>query len=663
MRIGLFSDTFPPDLNGVANSTYILFQELKKHGHDVYVVATRSGTGWASWNEEHDVLRLAGVTVKQLYGYAVTTPFHINALNEVRMLNLDVIHAQTEFGVGMFARICARQLNIPLVSTYHTSYQDYTHYINLLNSDRFDAQMKKAVAWFSRYISDSAVEVIAPSDKTRELLERYHVTSEINVVPTGLQLDRFSPKIEDKERTRVIRREFDISEQERLIIYVGRIAEEKALDLVIDGFGIAEKNGCPLRLLVVGGGPDLERLKKYTAEKGISNVLFAGPRPAAEVADYYRSADFFVSASLSETQGMTFVEAMASGLPLLARKDVVLQELLFDGETGWYFKDAADLAEKLHMVETMSEDALNEMKQRVIQQVQPLSSERFYERAINVYEKAIDVYENMLVIEDVQVKEDVVQIYVTNMKPSSDEDIRLIMSLDDYYNEGIRRGMRISSGVLERIRKKQDAVRAWRSCMRKIAVKDRTRKEIYDWLTRNTSCDIETINGIVEKLEAKGYIDDERYCVENISRMKVALFGKERMVRELRRKGIPSEMITDILGTQPDTEYEDALAYAKRAARTLPDTSVRMKQSKLRSKLIQKGYSGEIAEKVALEYDFHSDSMGELESLRKCAQKAKKRYEKKYSGTKLRNTVYRYCGAQGYTAEDIYVILDEMEWD
>ena len=114
MRIGLFSDTFPPDLNGVANSTYILFRELKKHGHDVYVVATRPGTGWAKWNDEHDVLRLAGVTVKRLYGYAVTTPFHINALNEIRALDLDVIHVQTEFGVGIFGRIVGEILNVPV---------------------------------------------------------------------------------------------------------------------------------------------------------------------------------------------------------------------------------------------------------------------------------------------------------------------------------------------------------------------------------------------------------------------------------------------------------------------------------------------------------------------------------------------------------------------
>ena len=229
MRIGLFSDTFPPDLNGVANSTYLLSEQLKKHGHDVFVVCTRKGTGWAKWNEDHTVLRLAGVTIKYLYGYAVTSPFHVNALNEVRELNLDVIHVQTEFGVGIFARFCAKQLNIPLVSTYHTSYEDYTHYINLLKSDRFDAQMKKAVAWFSKYMSDSSAAVIAPSEKTKKLLECYHVTSEIHVVPTGLDLELFAPEREDPGRTREIREAFGFGSDERTAIYLGRIAEEKAV--------------------------------------------------------------------------------------------------------------------------------------------------------------------------------------------------------------------------------------------------------------------------------------------------------------------------------------------------------------------------------------------------------------------------------------------------
>ena len=98
MKIGLFSDTFVPEINGVANSTYILFQELKRHGHEVYVVTTYRGKESMEWNESHDVLRLNGIQLKFLYGYVMTSPFHSQALEVIRSLNLQIIHAQTEFG-------------------------------------------------------------------------------------------------------------------------------------------------------------------------------------------------------------------------------------------------------------------------------------------------------------------------------------------------------------------------------------------------------------------------------------------------------------------------------------------------------------------------------------------------------------------------------------
>ena len=663
MKIGLFTDTFPPDLNGVANSTWILFQELKKHGHDAYVVCTRKGTGWAEWNEDHTILRLAGISLKRLYGYAITTPLHVNALNEIRKLNLDVIHCQTEFGVGIFARICSKQLNIPLVSTYHTSYEDYTHYINLINSERLDSQLQKGVAWMSKLYGESSVSVIAPSVKTREVLEKYNIRTSIHVVPTGLVLDQFDPELEKRQVTEEIRKTYGIPAEERLVIYLGRIAEEKALDLVIDGFEKAEKEGCPIRLLVVGGGPDLERLKKYVASKNAGDtVKFAGPKPAEEVADYYRSADVFVSASLSETQGMTFAEAMASGLPLLARRDVVLENLLIDGKTGWYFTDAEDLAEKLKMLQNLSEEELNEMKENALRQIQPLSSEVFYERVMEVYEDAVKSFSEMMIIEDVQVKDDIVQIYLADMQGRSKEDIRILLTMDDYFNEGLRKGMRISGSMIKTLQAREDAVKAWHSCLRKVAVKDRTRKEIYDWLTKNTSCSIETINGIVERMEEKGYLNDDRYCEESITKMKLALLGDERIVRSLRKKGIPYEMIRRHLDEKPDDEYENAMTFANRAANSIRNKSVMKKKQSLREKMLVKGYSPEITSRVISSMNFEEDEFQELDSLRRCAIKAKKHYEKKYDGTKLRNSVFRYCSAQGYQTENIYVILDEMEW-
>ena len=376
MRIGLFTDTFPPDINGVANSTYILFQELKKHGHDVFVIAPRKGAGSAQWNPDHTILRLAGIRLPKLYGYVATTPLHLNALTIIGDLHLDVIHAQTEFGVGMFARMCAHQYGIPTVITYHTTYEDYTHYANVFNSAAFDEKARQAVAYLTKIYANASVEVIAPSEKTKEMLERYHVRTNIHVVPTGLDLARFSALRFDPEKRRQIREEARVKEDERLVIYVGRIAEEKALDLVVRGFAKAKQANLKVKLLVVGGGPDREKLIRLAEEKGAADsICFAGPRPAEQIPDYYRAADAFVSASLTETQGMTFIEALASGLPVLARHDEVLDALVLEGETGWYFADEETLVAKLRLLMQADQET---MRLTCRKQVEPFSADVFY---------------------------------------------------------------------------------------------------------------------------------------------------------------------------------------------------------------------------------------------------------------------------------------------
>ncbi|MEG2330327.1 glycosyltransferase, partial [Anaerorhabdus sp.] len=125
MRIGLFSDTYLPEINGVASSVHTLRVQLEKNGHTVYVITTKTES-----NVEDDdpfVLRLSGIELKKLYGYVLTSPIHINAYNEIKEMQLDLVHAHTEFSVGIFARIVAKLQGLPLVSTYHTTYEDYTH--------------------------------------------------------------------------------------------------------------------------------------------------------------------------------------------------------------------------------------------------------------------------------------------------------------------------------------------------------------------------------------------------------------------------------------------------------------------------------------------------------------------------------------------------------
>ena len=660
MRIGLFSDTFPPDINGVANSTSILCDALRSRGHEVFVVAPKEGSGPAEWDETHRILYLYGFKLEALYGYVVTSPLHIHAMNEIRKMKPDIIHVQTEFGVGIFARICAKQLDIPLVSTYHTTYEDYTHYVNPLHSSTVDTYAKRAVSYMSKLYGDSSAAVIAPSEKTKELLKSYNVRSDIFVVPTGLPLDRFAPEHEDPARSAEIRAQYGIGDS-LFIIYVGRIAKEKSLDLVIDGFANLKKRGTDVQFLVVGGGPDLDGLKEKAVSLGLQDMVhFAGPVPSAQVPDYYRAADAFVSASLSETQGMTFIEAMASGLPLFARRDEVLDQLLVPEETGWFFKDAEDFPDLVAEFAAMDAESRAKMKQACLDKTVPYSSDTFAARAEEVYKHAIALCHDMASIEDIKVREDSVQLY---LKRIDGEEDRVTVSLDDYYSKGLKRGTRISDTQIAELHKREESIKAYESCIRRIAVKDRTRREMHDWLQEHTELTEDSIEEIIGRLEIKGYIDDQRYAESAVGSMKAALFGEERIAADLRRKGLPEETINAAIAKYPHDEIRDAKEFAVRVQNSVRNESVRMKKKKLENKLIQKGYSADTARNAVASLDYAADELTETENLRNCANKAMKRYMHKHSGRDLRNAVYRYCMSQGYPSEEIYAVLDEMEWE
>lgn len=660
MRIGLFTDTYPPYINGVANSTYILRNELVARGHEVFVVTTYHGHGTHKWNEDHTILQLAGPELKFLYGYVATSPFHMMALEEVRKMQLDIIHAQTEFGVGIFARICAKTMKIPLVSTYHTTYEDYTHYVNFINSKTVDNLAKIAVAKLSRLYGDSSMAVIAPSQKTKDMLIGYHVRREITVIPTGLCLDKFAPSHVDMHFRKQLREQYAVGEDEKLIIYVGRLAEEKALDLVLRGFHKAIQQGCKAKLLIVGGGPDFDSLTKMSMDLGLENSVFlCGPQPSESIPDYYRSADAFISASLSETQGMTFIEALASGLPLFARKDEVLENLLLEGKTGWYFKDENDLCEALLRFAKYDNSMLQAMKDDCLSVVKPYSSSDFGEKVEAVYKKTIEEYYHQYRIDSIKIKDTLVQLYLIS---NENEEMRLSVSMDDFYEMGMEKDGYLNSKQIEELQVREEAALAYQKCIRRLAVKDRTCKEIYDWLTKETGCEINVINGIVEKLEEQGLLNDERLCVHQIDIMKASGFGHDKIVRNLKKRGIPYEMIEANMNTRMEDEEEMAVKLARKLQLTHRGDSLRKTKEYIKNRLIQQGFSSSLSKDVVEELDYSGNLLQEDDNLRKYAYKAYRRYEKKYHGTELRNHVYRACLNQGYGYEIVTAVLDEMEF-
>ena len=252
MRIGLFADTYTPEINGVVSSIVTLQEGLEAAGHEVFIITTHVSILNLSY--ENRVLRLPGIQLKQMYGYVLTSPLHIRAYQIVKEMDLDILHAHTEFGIGIFARIVARLMHKPLVVTYHTTYEDYTHYVNVFKSKAVEKIAKKTVSQLSKLYIETSDGAISPSQKTKEMLKGYGIKREINVIPTGLNLDKFKAEHVDLKAVQAFKDEYHLQDK-LVILYVGRIAEEKSIDLIMEGFAKIDQNEIPSRLIIIGAGP------------------------------------------------------------------------------------------------------------------------------------------------------------------------------------------------------------------------------------------------------------------------------------------------------------------------------------------------------------------------------------------------------------------------
>ncbi len=386
MRIGIFTDTYDPDVNGVVRSVKSLKQTLESNNHEVFIITNHPSI--LRIENKDRVLRLPGIKIKALYGYVASSPIQRKAFELVRLLSLDIIHVNTDFGVGLFGRRCGRKLGIPVVFTYHTEFESYTNYINPLKLNWVDKVGRLAVEKVSKKLCNKCNAVITPSRKTRNMLINYGVSKRIFVVPTGLDVDTFYRSSTDYEDIQKIRKSFGVKSNELLIIYVGRVAPEKSIELLIEGFKKINQAILPSKLLIVGDGPSLQSLKFGIDEHLKNSILFVGKVEMSEVARYYSAADVFVSPSITETQGMTFVEAAACGLPLFAREDPALKDVVIENETGFYFKNSNELAEKLEYYGNMSENEKSEMLKMSYKKSREYDLDHFYSSIIDVYQMA-----------------------------------------------------------------------------------------------------------------------------------------------------------------------------------------------------------------------------------------------------------------------------------
>ena len=390
MRIAIFTDTYPPFVNGVSTSTFNLANCLMAHGHDVLVVAPRSTDGKLEMID--NVLYVPGVYLKKLYGYRFTNIFTNKPIRIIKDFKPDVIHNQTDFTIGVLARRVAKRLRIPIVYTYHTAYEDYTYYAAHGLMERF---AKRIVRVYSKELANRMTEFITPSEKTKEYMRSLGSDTYINVVPTGIDFSIFKSDQIDQEKAQKFKEEHGIKPNTKVFLLLGRVAKEKSMDVSIQGFASYHKKHpeVDVKMLVVGNGPAREELELLCEELGVSHLVeFLGMVSSLEVPFYYNLADIYTSASITETQGLTFMEAMAAGKIVLARFDSNLTGTIINGKTGFFFTDNASFVSQVERILSMS----NEQKENIINEayrvVDAYSIDKFYNNIVRVYKRAIRKY-------------------------------------------------------------------------------------------------------------------------------------------------------------------------------------------------------------------------------------------------------------------------------
>lgn len=345
MKILITSDLYKPLVNGVVTSVVNLKEGLERDGHEVRIL-TLSGTHHSM--KVGNVYYLGSIDAGRIYpNIRILSSIGKSIIDELVEWNPDVIHTQCEFSTFVPAKIISKRTGAPIVHTYHTVYEQYTEYV--LPGKRLGRRLAKQ---FTKSFTDHTNAVIVPTDKMEDMLSSYKVDTPMYVVPTGINLDRFETS--DAYIRRTIRNKFGIGEDECLLTFVGRVAKEKNLEEIISFMDDARTNN--IRLLVVGDGPDREDVEKEVARRGLKDrVIFAGMVAPSEVADYYKAGDIFVSASTTETQGLTYMEAMASGLVLLCRNDEALDDVVVNGENGFVYDNKEDFMNALFILMTDSE--------------------------------------------------------------------------------------------------------------------------------------------------------------------------------------------------------------------------------------------------------------------------------------------------------------------
>ena len=378
MKIGMFTDTYTPQINGVVTSINSFTKELEAQGHEVYIFAPKLKNSIPQPNVFHFKSFKYPMMPEHQFAYALGDHYQ-----EFKNIDFDIIHSHTPFTLGLLALFLAKQHNIPLVHTYHTLFTEYVHYMPF---------SKGLGVWLSKQASrkycQSCDLVVVPSEAMRLELQDYGVTQEIDIIPTGV-----SQQFAEHGDPQDIRQKHNIPDDVDIITYAGRVAREKNIEFLLKVYKEILKVRQRILFAVIGDGPHRGHIERMAEEMGIKHkMLFTGyVSDKIELASWYKASSAFVFASLTETQGLVILEAMSAGTPVVAISAMGIKDIIQENRGG--FASLPDVSEfSLKLMRLLSSKELRTQKSlEATALAESLSMRHMAERLSRNYQRFVDV--------------------------------------------------------------------------------------------------------------------------------------------------------------------------------------------------------------------------------------------------------------------------------
>lgn len=374
MKIGLFTDSYHPKINGVITSVDSLKFGLEQLGHQVYII-TGGQTKYPM--KQNNILYLPSIDVPK-WNLRVINPYISSNINAVRSLNLDIIHSHSELTIGLLANKVAKDYGIYKCHTAHTFYHDYRHY-DFNNFLHLGDMTEKFMV--ENFCNSNCDDLIVPSEKMYSyLMKDFSIQKEPYIIKTGIYMPC-------SQKNQITREKLGLSEQDFILLYSGRLEKEKNIDFLIQCQKELNKIDLNIKLLLVGDGTYTNYLQMVSTNS--KEIIMLGKLPYDQMAYCYQLADLTVTASTSETQGLSILESLYNKIPVLCINDSAFDYIVRDNYNGYLIKDKMDYINRALELKIDS-TKMNQLRENCKKDKREYSSVQYAEEVEKVYQKKIN---------------------------------------------------------------------------------------------------------------------------------------------------------------------------------------------------------------------------------------------------------------------------------